>query len=196
MERRYRVRLDELLLGEVAELRTANDRHHLGVEPLDKVVRGRRRHHQSPEDRTARKAREPGLGKRRNVRQPRIATQAAQGQDLEFFFVELSGHIADADLGDVDRPRQERALKVRVPKISIRGVRADQVRAAERYTAEISPPDESPMNIERPLLGPGRPFGGVHTGGLNVLFADGSVQFVLDAIKPELFEMQVTIARE
>jgi hypothetical protein len=53
-----------------------------------------------------------------------------------------------------DCPSQERALKVRVPKGSIRGIRAGQVRAAERYAAEISPADESPMNIERPLRRP------------------------------------------
>jgi hypothetical protein len=53
-----------------------------------------------------------------------------------------------------DCSSQERALKVRVPKGSIRGIRAGQVRAAERYAAEISPADESPMNIERPLRRP------------------------------------------
>jgi prepilin-type processing-associated H-X9-DG protein len=49
---------------------------------------------------------------------------------------------------------------------------------------------------ERPYIGPGRPFGGLHRGGLNVLFADGAVQFVPDGIKPEIFEAQATIAAD
>jgi prepilin-type processing-associated H-X9-DG protein len=48
---------------------------------------------------------------------------------------------------------------------------------------------------ETPYVGPGAPFGGLHLGGLNVLMADGSVRFVGDNVKPELFRDQLTINR-
>ncbi len=49
---------------------------------------------------------------------------------------------------------------------------------------------------QKPYIGPGRPFGGLHARGLNVLWADGSVRFVTADIKPEVFAIQTTIARE
>jgi prepilin-type processing-associated H-X9-DG protein len=47
---------------------------------------------------------------------------------------------------------------------------------------------------ERPYAGPGRPFGGLHPGGFNALFADGSVEFKRDSIPPEHLEMLATLA--
>lgn len=44
-----------------------------------------------------------------------------------------------------------------------------------------------------PYVGPGRPFGGLHPGGLNVLFVDGSVRFVEASIDPKLFEAMARI---
>lgn len=45
----------------------------------------------------------------------------------------------------------------------------------------------------RHYSGPGRPFGGLHPGGLNVLRADGSVRFQSDAISPQAFEILVRV---
>ena len=44
------------------------------------------------------------------------------------------------------------------------------------------------IDRRQPYIGPGRPLGGLHGGGCNVLFADGQVQFVSDGIEPEVFE--------
>jgi prepilin-type processing-associated H-X9-DG protein len=49
---------------------------------------------------------------------------------------------------------------------------------------------------QRPHLGPGRVFGGTHPGGANVVFADGSIRFVIDKVRPDVFEAQATIAGE
>jgi prepilin-type processing-associated H-X9-DG protein len=46
---------------------------------------------------------------------------------------------------------------------------------------------------QRPYIGPGRPFGGLHARGLNVLFVDASVRFVRQDIRPETFEQLATI---
>lgn len=46
-----------------------------------------------------------------------------------------------------------------------------------------------------PLLGPGRAFGGLHPGGLNVLWADGSAGFMEDTISPPLFESLTRVRR-
>jgi prepilin-type processing-associated H-X9-DG protein len=42
--------------------------------------------------------------------------------------------------------------------------------------------------------GPGFPFGGLHRGGLYVLWADGSVRWVADSVPPEDFRAQATLA--
>ena len=47
---------------------------------------------------------------------------------------------------------------------------------------------------DRPQIGKGRPFGGLHEGGAMVCFADGSVRFVRSTIAPEVFEALTTIA--
>jgi prepilin-type processing-associated H-X9-DG protein len=47
---------------------------------------------------------------------------------------------------------------------------------------------------EKPYLGPGRQFGGMHPGGANIGFADGSVRFVSESIDPKVFEALSTIA--
>ncbi|GAC1471618.1 MAG: DUF1559 domain-containing protein [Isosphaeraceae bacterium] len=46
----------------------------------------------------------------------------------------------------------------------------------------------------RPYIGMGRPFGGLHPGGVNVVFADGSVRFLSGTINPRVFEALSTIA--
>jgi Protein of unknown function (DUF1559) len=45
-----------------------------------------------------------------------------------------------------------------------------------------------------PYLGPGRPFGGCHPGGVFVSFADGSVRFLKETIDPAVFRAMLTIA--
>jgi prepilin-type processing-associated H-X9-DG protein len=47
---------------------------------------------------------------------------------------------------------------------------------------------------EELYAGPGRPFGGLHRGALNVLWADGSVRFVDASVSPHLFRAQATLA--
>ena len=46
----------------------------------------------------------------------------------------------------------------------------------------------------QPYLGRGRPFGGLHSAGANVLFLDGSVRFVRNSVSPRVFEATATIA--
>jgi prepilin-type processing-associated H-X9-DG protein len=46
----------------------------------------------------------------------------------------------------------------------------------------------------KPYVGPGRQFGGNHSGGIMVLFADGSVRMLRDTIDPKTFEALSTIA--
>lgn len=45
-----------------------------------------------------------------------------------------------------------------------------------------------------PYVGKGRQFGGLHAGGCNVLFADGSVHFVREPVDTRMFERLATIA--
>jgi prepilin-type processing-associated H-X9-DG protein len=47
---------------------------------------------------------------------------------------------------------------------------------------------------ESVFLGVGRPFGGLHPGGANVLWVDGSVRFVADSVPPEEFRRLATLA--
>lgn len=46
----------------------------------------------------------------------------------------------------------------------------------------------------RPYIGRGRQFGGLHRGGVNVAFADGSVRFLRGSIDPQVFEALSTVA--
>jgi prepilin-type processing-associated H-X9-DG protein len=46
------------------------------------------------------------------------------------------------------------------------------------------------------LFGLGAPFGGCHSGGLNALFADGSVKFQSDTIEPKVFQNQARLSRD
>jgi prepilin-type processing-associated H-X9-DG protein len=47
---------------------------------------------------------------------------------------------------------------------------------------------------ETRYVGVGRPFGGLHAGGTNVLWVDTSVRFVKDSVAPEVFRAQATLA--
>jgi hypothetical protein len=49
---------------------------------------------------------------------------------------------------------------------------------------------------ETRYLGPGRPFGGVQSGVVTVLYVDGSARFVPDTIEPEVFRAQARIHRQ
>ncbi len=46
---------------------------------------------------------------------------------------------------------------------------------------------------EKPYVGPGRPFGGLHAGGSMSVFADSRVQFVREGISPAVWEAHATI---
>jgi prepilin-type processing-associated H-X9-DG protein len=57
------------------------------------------------------------------------------------------------------------------------------------------PPTTRGLDLGRPpFLGPGRPFGGTHKGGANVLFVDGSARFVRDTTGPGTLEALFTVA--
>jgi prepilin-type processing-associated H-X9-DG protein len=60
--------------------------------------------------------------------------------------------------------------------------------AAGEPTVRELAPDETHY------IGRGRPFGGLHSGGLNVLWADGSVRWVSDRVPPEDFRTFATLA--
>jgi prepilin-type processing-associated H-X9-DG protein len=47
---------------------------------------------------------------------------------------------------------------------------------------------------ETHYVGVGRPFGGLHPAGANVLWVDTSVRFVKDSVAPEVFRAQATLA--
>ncbi|HEV3235563.1 MAG TPA: DUF1559 domain-containing protein [Gemmataceae bacterium] len=49
---------------------------------------------------------------------------------------------------------------------------------------------------DQPFIGLDRPFGGLHPGGLNVLFVDGSVRFTQQSIQPEVWINQARINDE
>jgi prepilin-type processing-associated H-X9-DG protein len=46
---------------------------------------------------------------------------------------------------------------------------------------------------EQEYLGPGRPFGGLHAGGANALYADASVRFLRDTMVPAEFRAEATL---
>ena len=46
---------------------------------------------------------------------------------------------------------------------------------------------------ETRYVGTGRPFGGLHPDGANVLWVDASVRFVKDTVAPEVFWSQATL---
>jgi prepilin-type processing-associated H-X9-DG protein len=46
---------------------------------------------------------------------------------------------------------------------------------------------------QQPLVGVGRPWGGLHPGGLNILMVDGSVPFVENTVSPAVFERRSLI---
>jgi prepilin-type processing-associated H-X9-DG protein len=46
---------------------------------------------------------------------------------------------------------------------------------------------------DQPFIGLNRPFGGLHPHGLNVLFVDGSVHFVLESVDPDVWLNQARI---
>jgi prepilin-type processing-associated H-X9-DG protein len=54
------------------------------------------------------------------------------------------------------------------------------------------------LQVPRPegplLIGPGRPFGGCHPGGMNILWADGSVRWAPDSFPPSTFRMQASLS--
>jgi prepilin-type processing-associated H-X9-DG protein len=47
---------------------------------------------------------------------------------------------------------------------------------------------------QQPYIGPERPFGAGHLGGVNVAFADGSVRYLTDRIDPTVLEMLAAMA--
>jgi prepilin-type processing-associated H-X9-DG protein len=49
---------------------------------------------------------------------------------------------------------------------------------------------------EQPYIGPGRPFGGCHSGGMYVLMVDGSVRWVGEDIGARQFEWMATISSD
>jgi len=53
-----------------------------------------------------------------------------------------------------------------------------------------------PWPPEPSLIGPGRPFGGLHAGGMNVLWVDGSVRFVPDSMPPRTFRQQAALSND
>ena len=46
----------------------------------------------------------------------------------------------------------------------------------------------------RPVIGPGRQFGGIHRNGAMVAFSDGSVRLIRESIDPRVFEAISTVA--
>ncbi len=84
----------------------------------------------------------------------------------------------------------------------------DDVRAGISYTTMAAETDRDlgpwvaggPPTVrglapaETTYLGPGRPFGGLHAGGANVLWADAHVDFVIDSVPPSTFRLLSTLA--
>ena len=71
------------------------------------------------------------------------------------------------------------------------------VETAERNGRWLSGGDPTVRPIDparRPHVGRGRPFGGLHRGGANAVFADGSVRFIPDSVDPKVLEALGTVA--
>jgi prepilin-type processing-associated H-X9-DG protein len=49
---------------------------------------------------------------------------------------------------------------------------------------------------DAPPLGPGCPFGGLHSGGANVLWADGSAKFMANSVSPAFFAWSSRVHRD
>ncbi len=68
-------------------------------------------------------------------------------------------------------------------------------RANGPWTAGGPPTVRGVDPADAPYIGPGRAFGGLHPGGLNVLFADGSAEFMQDNVSPQFFETLTRLHR-
>ena len=64
------------------------------------------------------------------------------------------------------------------------------------WTAGGSPTLRGCDRVEAPYVGPGRPFGGLHAHGLNILRADGGADFMTDEVTPEFFETLTRVWRD
>lgn len=65
---------------------------------------------------------------------------------------------------------------------------AETTRYNGPWTAGGSPTVRGLDPADAPYIGPGRAFGGMHPDGQNVLFADGSAEFMQDNVSPRFFE--------
>ena len=63
------------------------------------------------------------------------------------------------------------------------------------WTAGGSPTVRGLVPSEAPYIGPGRPFGGLHPHGLNILRADGGADFMTDDVTPKFFETLTRVWR-
>jgi prepilin-type processing-associated H-X9-DG protein len=71
---------------------------------------------------------------------------------------------------------------------------AETDRALGPWVAGGPPTDRGLDPEETAYVGTGRPFGGLHSGGANVLWVDASVRFAPDSIPPERFRLLATLA--
>jgi prepilin-type processing-associated H-X9-DG protein len=134
---------------------------------------------------------------------PSNPERAAPGEPALTHYVGLSGLAADAARLPADDPRAgffgyDRVL-TRKQLQDARG-ESRTVMAAETaldngpWAAGGGPTVRGLDPAQRPYLGRGRPPGGIHATGLNVLYADGAVGFFLDTMEPETFEALVPIS--
>lgn len=63
------------------------------------------------------------------------------------------------------------------------------------WTAGGAPTIRGCDRAEAPYIGTGRPFGGMHPHGLNILRADGGADFMTDDVTPEFFETLTRVWR-
>ena len=69
-------------------------------------------------------------------------------------------------------------------------------RANGPWTAGGPPTVRGVDPADAPYVGPSRAFGGMHPGGLNVLFADGGAEFMADTVSPSFFETLTRLRRD